>query len=470
MRRMFAIFLTGGLALAGLTGLASVASADQTPPPPLPSEQLNRGIELQSRGPIHQAFAQPREAATEPGVEVPKRPPDPIPEMPPSQKPAGKNVQWIPGYWHWDTDKNDFFWISGVYRDVPPGRRWVAGSWTGTPDSKFRFVDGYWAPAEQNRREYVPPPPASLENGPSAPPPDDNAIYTPGSWMYQDQRYLWQPGYYAAPQPGRVWIGPRYVWTPAGCIFVSGYWDYPLEARGCLYPPVYFTQPLWLTPGWCYQPVAALDFAPLFSSFFLGPGYHHYFYGNYFGPRFAALGYRPWYGYGRGWGDPLFNYYGWRYRGNPGWFAGLGRGHAGYSAYGGRGFVTSQNHFHSAARALPAINPSFSGPHAFAGHGARYSGAAFHSGSSAGHVAHGGAQHFGAGHNVQHFATASVHHAAPAHYGSFSHGGGGHGSGSGHGGGGHGSGHGGGHGGDGHGGGHGGGGHGGGGHGGGHQR
>jgi hypothetical protein len=410
-------------------------------------------MEVQSGGPVHQAFAQPGQAATEPGIAAAKRPPDPIPELPPAQKPAGKNVQWIPGYWQWDTDKNDFMWISGVYRDVPPGRKWVAGSWTGAADGKWRFVDGYWAGADQAQPAYVPPPPAPLENGPSAPAPDDNAVYTPGNWVYQDQRYLWQPGYYAAPQPGQVWIGPRYVWTPAGCVYVSGYWDYPLEARGLLYPPVYFSQPLWLNPGWYYQPVTALDVAPIFGSFFVGPGYHHYYYGNYFGPRFAALGYRPWYGYGRGWGDPLFNYYGWRYRGNPGWFASLGRGYGGYygPGFASRGFVTAQNRFHSAVASAPVNHQaltSFAGAHGYAGQGVRYSGAAFHSGVSAAHVGHVGVQHVSAGHTVQHFATASVHHAAPAHS---SHAGG-HGSsvahsGGGHGGGGHAGGHGGGHGG-----------------------
>src|SRR5262249_24311075 len=158
----------------------------------------------------------------------------------------------------------------------------------------------------------------------SAPAPDANSIYTPGTWMYQDQRYLWQPGFYAAPQPGRVWIGPRYVWTPAGCIFVSGYRGYPLEDPGCLYAPVAFTQPLWLNPGWCYQPSVALGWGPIFDSFFVGPGRHHYFFGNYFGAGYARLGYRPWYGYGRGWVDPLYNYYGWRNRGYAGWAGGWG--------------------------------------------------------------------------------------------------------------------------------------------------
>jgi hypothetical protein len=457
MRRILSLCAAGALAWTGLSGFRPAVSADQTPPPPLPSTSVNRGLEVQTRGPIHQAFAQPGETAAEPSIEVPKRPPDPIPELPPDQKPAGKNVQWIPGYWHWDTDKNDFTWISGVYRDVPPGRKWVAGSWTGTQDGKWRFVDGYWTGEGQRQREFVPPPPASLENGPSAPAPDANSVYTPGSWMHQDQRWLWRPGYYLAAQPGRVWIGPRYVWTPAGCLFVDGYWDYPLEERGYLYPPVYFTQPLWLNPGWCYRPGLALDFAPLLSAFFVGPGRHHYYYGDYFGSRFSGLGYRPWYGYGRGWVDPLFNYYGWRYRGNPGWVGGLGRGFAGHhaNAGGGRGFVAPQHHFQTASRSLPAFHNTGAGHHGSHvnnGVGAWHSGATFnHSRPATVHGAHGGGQHFTAHTaSAHHFAAAPSHHAGPAQHVSSGHGGGGHGGG-GHGGSGHG---GGGHGGGGHGGGH----------------
>ena len=47
-------------------------------------------------------------------------------------------------------------------------------------------------------------PPASVENGPSVPAPDDNSIYIPGAWQYQNDNYLWRPGY---------WIGYRPDWA-----------------------------------------------------------------------------------------------------------------------------------------------------------------------------------------------------------------------------------------------------------------
>ena len=45
-----------------------------------------------------------------------------IDEVPPEYKPEGENVQWIPGYWAWDVAQSDFIWVSGLWRDVPPGR------------------------------------------------------------------------------------------------------------------------------------------------------------------------------------------------------------------------------------------------------------------------------------------------------------------------------------------------------------
>lgn len=33
--------------------------------------------------------------------------------LPPDQKPEGDDVAWIPGYWAWDDERNDFLWVSG---------------------------------------------------------------------------------------------------------------------------------------------------------------------------------------------------------------------------------------------------------------------------------------------------------------------------------------------------------------------
>src|SRR5258707_6432736 len=87
------------------------------------------GLEVQTRGPVHEGYAQPTDAAAQPLPAVPKEPPPPIAEQPPDQKPEGDNVQWIPGYWAWDADKNDYIWVSGFWRVPPPHRKWVPGHW-----------------------------------------------------------------------------------------------------------------------------------------------------------------------------------------------------------------------------------------------------------------------------------------------------------------------------------------------------
>jgi hypothetical protein len=451
-----------------LLGGATVGRADEAAP--LISGQATPGVQVQPRGPIHQAFAQPGNLTPRPGPEVARKPPPPIPEVPPDRKPAGQNVQWIPGYWQWDGDKSDYLWVSGVYRNVPPGRRWEPGSWTQAADGNWRFVDGYWTSTAQAAPQYVPEPPVSVENGPSALPPDDSSIYTPGNWQWQDQRWLWRPGYYLPAQAGQVWVGPQYIWTPSGCVYVDGYWDYPLENRGFLFAPVCFDQPYWLTPGWFYRPSWLVNFRPLWGSLFWGP-YHHYWYGDFFGARFARLGFAPWNVYGRrGW-DPLYNYYHWANHGRAGWNAGAGHAWAGHGGHVVTPLAHSSLHgghvgFAHAGRVAPPIHNGFAGQRLPVVHNG--GAAVVNHAHSAGHVGFAGSSvhhsaapaHRGGGVSVSHYHAAPAHHAAVSHGGG--HGGGGHPSG-GHGSGGHsGGGHGGGnHSGGGHSGGHGGGGHGG---------
>jgi hypothetical protein len=276
------------------------------------------GIEVQARGPVHEAFAQPVDVKPEPGPVVPKSPPPLVPEQPPEQRPEGNDVQWIPGYWAWDAERNDFLWISGTYRNVPPGRQYIAGYWAQTDDG-WRWVPGFWSSTQQSEIPYAPEPPAPLETEPSLPGPDDDSFYIPGTWVYRDTRFLWRPGYWAAYRPGRVWVHSRWLWTPGGCVFVDGYWDYPLEDRGLLFAPVCFTQPLWHRAGWYYRPTFTVGIGPFFGSFFVRPSHCHYYFGDYFGPRYAGLGYSPWFGRSR-W-DPLWSYYRWdhRHRGDHGW-------------------------------------------------------------------------------------------------------------------------------------------------------
>ena len=135
------IFLSIGFGV-----LPAVAAQNNTTTP-------EEGVDVLTYGPIHEAFAETIQFDPEPGIIVPKAPPDDIKEIPPEQKPEG-DVDWIPGYWAWDDDRADFIWLSGVWRAVPPDRQWVPGYWFKS-GKEFQWVSGYWA-LDKGKRHGVP--------------------------------------------------------------------------------------------------------------------------------------------------------------------------------------------------------------------------------------------------------------------------------------------------------------------------
>ncbi len=205
-----------------------------------------------TRGPIHEAFAAPVVHDPKASPMIDKQPPAPIQEEPPDQKPAGQNVQWIPGYWNWDVSRNDFIWVSGIWREPPPNSQWVPGYWHDV-DGGHQWVAGTWIPVStaqsQNQQSYLPSPPASLEAGPNSPPPSANVNWTPGFWSWQASGYIWRPGFWAAVQPNWIWMPAHYVYSPSGYIFVPGYWDLPVANRGLMFAPVYYPQPVYAAAG-----------------------------------------------------------------------------------------------------------------------------------------------------------------------------------------------------------------------------
>ncbi len=267
-------------------------------------------FEPQTRGPVHEAFAQPYEAEPRPSPIVPKPPPAPIEELPPDQKPAGDNVVWIPGYWAWDDERADFVWVSGFWRDMPPHQAWVPGYWAQL-EQGYQWVPGYWSDDRQADQELLPAPPASLDQGPSTPAPNDQASYIPGIWVNRGNQYAWRPGFWLNSQPNWVFTPASYHWTPAGYAFTEGYWDYPLQNRGLLFAPVSFTGSPWNQPGYTYTPSYVVSPASLLSALFVRPLVNHYYFGNYFHPSYAQAGYVPWYDHpiARNVPAPLVSYY-----------------------------------------------------------------------------------------------------------------------------------------------------------------
>lgn len=312
LRRLFGIGLTASLIsfLSSSRGSEGLIDDLELPPP---------NFSVETRGPVHEAFAQPNEGKLEVSVPVDKAPPPTLPERPPEQRPDNPNLTWIPGYWAWDSERNDFVWVSGTFRDPPPGRRWVPGYWASTPGG-WRWAPGFWAGENQPDLHYTPAPPALLADGAAAPAPDQNSAYIPGHWSYNEaeSRFVWQPGYWSQYRDNRVWVNAQYYWTPNGYVYCDGYWDYPLDNRGVLFAPAYFPTPLWNDPNWFYQPSFVVPIGSFLNAGFYRPGYGHYYFGNYYGNQYAGLGYRPWWGLGN---NSLYNHQRWQNRNNPQWSA-----------------------------------------------------------------------------------------------------------------------------------------------------
>jgi hypothetical protein len=310
------------LLLAVAAGWCGEEAAPADSPPPLP-----KGIEVQARGPVHEAFAS-LAADPVPTRAIGRKPPRAIDEVPPAEKPEG-NVIWIGGYWGWDDERKDFLWISGVWRTPPPGKKWVPGYWREQGD-QWQWVPGFWtaaAPQQQPQQgagaavqevTYLPTPPAAPAVAPPVDPPQPDAFYVPGVWLWQGTTYQWRPGYWARVQPGYVWVPDHYRWTPSGVIFVAGYWDLALSRRGILYAPVVIN-PGVVTASFYYTPVYAVSSTVMVDALFVRPSYCHYYFGDYYGPAYVGMGFQSYVVFGRGYYDPIFVYERWGHRAQPNW-------------------------------------------------------------------------------------------------------------------------------------------------------
>ena len=317
---MNALHSTRGCMLAALAAVGATIGLNQYIAAQQAPAAVQQGVEVLTRGPIHEAFAETITYDPTPGIVVPKAPPNPIEEVAPDQRPQGANVAWIPGYWGWDDERNDFLWISGIWRALPPGRQWAPGYW-GQSQQGFQWTSGYWADAATTAIDYLPAPPASVEAGPNIAAPTADSIWLPGCWIWQQNRYGWRPGYWANGNQNWDWVPDHYVWTPSGYVFVDGYYDYTVPRRGIVFAPVYFNGGLRAQRGFSYSPSAVINSAVFASHLFLRPGYGHYYFGDYYGSNYAEAGFSPSFSFQasrRGY-DPIYANQRWQNRGDRGW-------------------------------------------------------------------------------------------------------------------------------------------------------
>ncbi len=302
--------------VAGIVGTASLAYSQPPTAPqpdtaiPPPAGAATDKIVEQTRGPLNQGFAEMTNMTPQPPPPVAKEPPDPIDEQPPDVRPDNPDATWVPGYWSWSPESNDFLWVSGSWRVPPPGHRWIPGYWA-QGNGNYQWVSGFWTPEDVEETTYLPAPPSYRDEGvDTTNPPDADHFWVPGYWAYRTRQYEWQPGYWSRVVAGWMWIPAHYEWTPYGYVFIAGHWDYPLDQRGMLFTPVAFTSPIYLNPGFVYTPQYLVAVDSLIDNLFVAPGFQSYYFGDYYGPQYAGFGIYPWFNVGVGpyLYDPIFAY------------------------------------------------------------------------------------------------------------------------------------------------------------------
>ena len=293
-------------------------------PPALPAAELPAGSEVLARGPVHEAFAKPVLLDPQAPIIVPKPPPANLEEVPPEEKPAGAAIVWVPGYWAWDADRDDFIWVSGCWRNAPPNTYWVPGHWLQAGDG-WEWLGGFWKPIvaqPQQEIEYLPAPPATVEVDPPGAPPQPDQTWVPGCWYWVGGQYVQRAGYWLTQQAGWVWVPSHYAWTPRGYIFCPGHWDYDLDNRGVLFSPAYFPPAARGVGGFIFCPSICVDLGLLRLDLFVYPRYRHYCFGDYYDDAYRGAGIYPWFQCqtAHTWYDPLFIHDRWHFgRTEPHW-------------------------------------------------------------------------------------------------------------------------------------------------------
>ncbi len=70
------------------------------------------------------------------------------PALPVYVQPAipGPGYIWTPGYWAWNADASDYYWVPGAWVAAPsPGLLWTPGYW-GWSGGAYAWNAGYWGP------------------------------------------------------------------------------------------------------------------------------------------------------------------------------------------------------------------------------------------------------------------------------------------------------------------------------------
>ncbi len=179
---------------------------------------------------VHEAYF-PSQRSAIPLEVILKDPPTPIQEIMPPQYES--DLQWIPGYWMWSAGRNDFVWVSGVWRRPPPGQIWIPGDWKRFPQG-WVYQRGFWNNTGFFYLTYLPIPPPDAIQEPLINPLHVDSFWNPGYWAYLPElgEYIWLSGQWERLDPRWILVPAHYEWREQGYIFVPAFWDWPLEGRG----------------------------------------------------------------------------------------------------------------------------------------------------------------------------------------------------------------------------------------------
>lgn len=193
-------------------------------------------FELVPEGPVHEAYV----TRITPSVlleAIGVQPPSMIMELQPDR--LYSETEWIPGYWSWMPERNDFIWVSGIWRRPPPGKVWISGLWKHF-DEGWVWVSGFWSAVYLNELTYLDmTPPDPLEDDVLEPSSSDS-FWMSGYWLYSesDKQFTWSPGSWQKFVQNWVLVPAHYIWRAEGYVFIPAYWDWPYEELGHAYYPV----------------------------------------------------------------------------------------------------------------------------------------------------------------------------------------------------------------------------------------
>ena len=146
---------------------------------------------------------------------IQKRPPDQIDEE--AGMPGKDNYFWMPGYWNYDQDTNDFEWVGGQWAALDRNWIFVPAHYVWT-EKGYVFIGAYWdfpldlrgaayspiyvQPAD--RADYTYEPTAELDAGYIT---DSLLPYYPDYGYYYSYDYLCRPDYWASSDLCPPWWG-----------------------------------------------------------------------------------------------------------------------------------------------------------------------------------------------------------------------------------------------------------------------